>query len=80
MMQYFCQVCSQFDIEHDTDNLNVKSEFKKLKAFDFQKKLRGLDGCGHLQALLISYRKRALYKNMGKYQNSKGKINIRIHF
>lgn len=47
-MQYFCQVCSQFDIEHDTDNLNVKSEFKKLKAFDFQKKLRGLDGCGHL--------------------------------
>lgn len=48
MMQYFCQVCSQFDIEHDTDNLNVKSEFKKLKAFDFQKKLRGLDGRGHL--------------------------------
>lgn len=39
-----------------------------------QKKLRGHDGCGHLQTILIFFRRRAQYTTTEKYQNLKGEI------
>lgn len=33
-----------------------------------------LDGRGDFETVLISFRRRVLYKNIGKYQNFKGKI------
>lgn len=41
----------------------------KMKVNFHSLRLRGLHGHGHFYMVLISFRKRALYKNKGKYPN-----------